>query len=110
MFADVASPGTVANLLANPAVEINVVDPILRRGYRFRGTAQVHRDGPVFEQALARLRAEGFTTARERIKSLVIVAVDEAEPLVSPAYDTGATEASIRDRWLNHHNALHCQR
>ncbi len=110
MFADVASPGTVANLLANPAVEINVVDPILRRGYRFRGTAQVHRDGPVFEQALARLRAEGFTTARERIKSLVIVAVDEAEPLVSPAYDTGATEASIRDRWLNHHNALHGQR
>lgn len=32
MFADVASPGTVANLAANPHVEVNVVDPILRKG------------------------------------------------------------------------------
>lgn len=30
MFADVASPGTVTNLEANPHVEVNVVDPILR--------------------------------------------------------------------------------
>jgi uncharacterized protein len=30
-FADIASPGTVAN----PHVEINVVDSILRKGFRF---------------------------------------------------------------------------
>jgi len=34
-FADIASPGTVANLRANPHVEVNVVDPILRKGFRF---------------------------------------------------------------------------
>ena len=38
-FADIASPGTLRNLNANAAVEINVVDVFLRRGYRFRGKA-----------------------------------------------------------------------
>lgn len=41
IFADIASPQTVANVRANPAVEVNVVDFLLRRGYRFRGTAEV---------------------------------------------------------------------
>jgi uncharacterized protein len=36
VFADIRSPRTVANLRANPAVEVNVVDPIARTGYRFR--------------------------------------------------------------------------
>src|SRR5579859_7115926 len=39
VFADICSPGTVENLRHNPAVEINVVDPILRKGYRFKGSA-----------------------------------------------------------------------
>ena len=39
MFADLASPGTIEDLATNPHVEINVVDPILRKGYRFKGTA-----------------------------------------------------------------------
>ena len=41
MFADLASPGTIENLATNPHVEINVVDPILRKGYRFKATAAV---------------------------------------------------------------------
>src|SRR5215467_993189 len=32
--ADIRSPGTVENLRANKAVEVNVVDPIARKGYR----------------------------------------------------------------------------
>ena len=38
MFADIRSPGTVANLRTNPSVEVNVVDPFVRKGYRFKGT------------------------------------------------------------------------
>src|SRR4029077_1751472 len=50
MFADIRSPRTVSNLRLNPAVEINVVDPILRKGYRFKGTATVLSEGELFEQ------------------------------------------------------------
>src|SRR5262249_6854509 len=34
VFADIASPGTMRNLRSNPFVEINLVDPFLRRGFR----------------------------------------------------------------------------
>jgi predicted pyridoxine 5'-phosphate oxidase superfamily flavin-nucleotide-binding protein len=106
-FADVVSPGTVENLRANPHVEVNVVDPIVRKGYRFRGTAVVHTGGEEFDAALAGMRARGVATARERIRSIVVIAVDDAAPLVSPAYDTGANEDDVIDRWLAHHTALH---
>ena len=36
-FCDIASPGTRANLLAHPWIEVNIVDTASRRGYRFLG-------------------------------------------------------------------------
>ena len=107
MFADIASPGTVENLSKNPAVEINVVDPILRKGYRFRGHATIHTDGDGYERGIARLRELGSTTPRERIRTIVVVEVTDAAPLVSPAYDDGTTEDTVVARWLEHHRRLH---
>src|SRR5262245_46369369 len=107
VFADVASPGTVANLATNPNVEINVVDPFVRKGYRFRGTAQVHTAGPEFDRALAVLHAQGSTLAPPRLRSLVVVAVEEAAALISPAYDDGTSEGEIVERWRRHHAELH---
>ncbi len=107
MFADIASPTTVANLAANPYVEVNVVDPILRKGFRFKGTAVAWAEGPMYERGIEVLRARGSTTPRERIRSIVVIDVTEAEPVFSPAYDTGATEASLAEQWLAHHTALH---
>src|SRR5215470_7170094 len=53
VFADIRSPHTVQNLRANPAIEVNVVDPITRKGYRFKGRAIVVDRGEPFEQILA---------------------------------------------------------
>ena len=53
VFAHLHSPQTVANIEAgNMVVEVNVVDPILRKGYRFKGVATVHRSGPTFDDGL----------------------------------------------------------
>ncbi len=52
VFADLRSPQTVANLRTNPAVEINVVEPIARRGYRFKGQARIVQSGTLFESVL----------------------------------------------------------
>ncbi len=47
VFAHLHSRQTVANIEAgHPVVEVNVVDPILRKGYRFKGPAEVHRTAP----------------------------------------------------------------
>jgi len=44
-FANMASPHTAANLKRNPAIEINVVDVFLRRGYRFKGKGELMPPG-----------------------------------------------------------------
>jgi hypothetical protein len=97
IFADIRSPGTIRNLRQNPAIEINVVDPFARRGYRFKGTATIHpQDDPRFAEFLAFFRERGSTSP---IRAIVLVRVMRALPVTSPAYDSGATEEELRARW-----------
>jgi uncharacterized protein len=100
VFAHIHSPGTVANLRANPNIEINVVDQLVRKGYRFKGIAVVDTDGDVFERGIRFYEARGTPKARERIRAIVIVTVERALPVTSPAYDLGATEDELRELWL----------
>ena len=100
VFAHIHSRGTVANLCANPSLEINVVDQLVRKGYRFKGTAVVHADGDIFERGIQFYEARGTPKARERIRAIVIVTVERAVPVTSPAYDLGATEDGLRELWL----------
>ena len=110
MFADVASPQTVANIRVHPRVEINVVDPIIRKGYRFRGTAEVHDDGPGYARGIEILQSRGSSLGPDTINAIVVIEIEEVRTVVSPAYSTGATEAEIATRWLAHFDALHGDR
>ena len=103
VFGDIRSPQTVANLRANPVLEINVVDPFARKGYRFKGRAILLVDGALFEEVLAFYRRRGVANP---IHTVVLVAVERALPLTSPAYDLGATEAEVRQRWEERHATL----
>jgi predicted pyridoxine 5'-phosphate oxidase superfamily flavin-nucleotide-binding protein len=95
-FADIRSPRTTANLRVNPLVEINVVDPIARKGYRFKGTAEVHAEGPVFEGGKRLYRERGLVNP---MRAIVVITVTRALPMISPAYDTGRNEADVRAQW-----------
>ena len=100
VFAHLHSPQTVANIEAgNTVVEVNVVDPLVRKGYRFKGPATVHRDGPTFEAGAA-FYMERSGLERHRIAAIVLIRVDEAAPVISPAYDDGSTEAEVEERIL----------
>jgi uncharacterized protein len=99
MFAEIRSPQTIANLRSNPAIEVNVVDPILRRGYRFRGRATIHEGGDAYERGLELLLERGVAVTPEQIRAIVLIAVESAEPLTSPAYDSGASEAEVAVHW-----------
>ena len=100
VFADLRSPGTIDNLRLNASIEINVVDQLVRKGYRFKGTGEVHTDGEVFERGVQFYEARGTVRARERIRGIVIVAVERAMPVTSPAYDLGITEDELREHNL----------
>ncbi|WP_158239565.1 pyridoxamine 5'-phosphate oxidase family protein [Streptomyces carminius] len=94
VFPDLYSPGTVADLAGNPAVEVNVVDPVRRRGYRFRGAGEVFTRGEPYDRIVRRFgRKRGTDPAP--VGSAVLVRVLGAEPLVSPAYEGGAAEEGI---------------
>jgi len=106
VFLHLFSPHTVHNLRHNPHVEINVVDPIARKGYRFAGVGRVVDSGAEYEQILDWYTSERGGDYRARTKAAVLVTVTEAEPLISPAYDDGLTEAEVRARWRQHHLGL----
>jgi predicted pyridoxine 5'-phosphate oxidase superfamily flavin-nucleotide-binding protein len=103
VFADIHSPKTVENLRHNPVVEINVVDPFIRKGYRFKGPAQVLTEGDLYERIMAFYEQRG--TQRERIRSVVLVTVESARPLISPAYDLGVSEDEVQSYWRGYYNS-----
>jgi uncharacterized protein len=97
-FAEIRSPGTLRNLKSRPAVEVNFVDPFIRRGYRFAGIATVlERNTPAFDQLIGRFADYGDLGARMR--GIVKIAVSKALPVTSPVYDSGSTEPELRRLW-----------
>jgi hypothetical protein len=46
---------------------------------------------------------------RAHIQAIVLVEITAAAPLISPAYDDGASEAEIRSHWEGHYAELHRQ-
>jgi predicted pyridoxine 5'-phosphate oxidase superfamily flavin-nucleotide-binding protein len=107
VFADIRSPATVSNLRRNPSTEINVVDPMVRKGYRFKGVATVLTEGALFERILDFYRAErNLDESRIKIRSFVLVKIEEALPVVSPAYDLGLSEEQVREKMRRYFDSL----
>lgn len=96
IFADIRSPDTSRNIGGNHNVEISVIDPILRKGYLFVGTARIIRDQPVLEEATRRYTEMGI---KSRIRSVFAVRISSVSTVTSPLYDIGMTEDEIRSRW-----------
>jgi uncharacterized protein len=100
LFADIASPQTMSNLTSNPHVEINTVDQIGRRGFRFKGVAEVLREGAIFDFLANDIHTrEGLDVP---VRAVVKVRVLRARPLLSPVYliKRGVTETEVRAVWM----------
>lgn len=103
-FLDIASPNTRRNLASNPKIELNVVEGMSRRGYRFFGTATLHREDDVFREAVRRVLAE--EKAAYPVECVVLIEVERMDALVSPGYLHAASEAAMRDSWRSRRAAL----
>ena len=104
IFADIRSPGTMANLARQPVLEINFVDPFSRKGYRFKGRARVvARQTPEFAELAARYPASMLS---DRYRAFVVMQVTQAAPLVSPAYDAGANEPDLRRQYRAYFDSI----
>ncbi len=95
-FANIRSPDTVMNLQHNPFVEINVIDPLSRKGYLFTGTAKIIKNTPLYVEILNHYRTNGI---KSPINSIVIVDISSVSEVTSPLYDLGQTEEEIKLKW-----------
>ncbi len=102
-FADIRSPDTIKNLQNNPHVEINVIDPLLRKGYLFRGQAKIIKDNSQYEEILNHYREKGI---KSPINSIVLVDVSEVSEVTSPLYDMGISEQEIKSKWKKYFESL----
>jgi len=102
-FADIRSPDTVRNLQSNPYVEINVIDPLLRKGYLFKGQARIIKDNPLYEEILSHYIKKGI---KSPINSIVLVDISDVSEVTSPLYDMGISEQEIKSKWKKHFESL----
>jgi len=101
IFADIASPTTIENLRRDRRVEVNCIDFLRRRGYRFKGVATVLApgSGPAFTMIAEWLRE----THGPKIPALhaVLVTVERVLRVDSPAYTfLDAQEDELTSAWI----------
>ena len=101
-FADIQSPKTVENLKHNTSIEVNVVDPFSRRGYRFKGTAEIISSGDKFNKIISYYKTSGV---KSLIKSVILVKVEKLSEVFSPLYDLGHTEKELRTKWKKYYES-----
>ncbi len=74
----------------NATEPINVLDPLLRKGYRFKGVAKHSYDGELLELTAGGLGPE------YPVDGAVLIQVTAVAAVVSPAYDCGGrTQDSV---------------
>ena len=99
-FADIMSPQTMRNLKSNPYVEVNIVHPFLRCGYRFKGKCDIVTGGEMFDLVANELwQREG---RQYPVNAVVVIEVETALPVRSPAYvfNKEVKEEDVRRIWL----------
>ncbi len=74
LFADISSPGTIANLRENPKVSAIVLHPKTMRGCRVWGTAEILDSGELVDRL-----SEEFTAKGMKVNHVVKITVEEAK-------------------------------
>jgi len=100
IFADIKSPQTMKNLEQNPSIEINVVDPILRKGFRFKGVSEIIKSGNEFEKIISNYKTNGIES---KINAVIKINVEKASEITSPSYDLGHSEEEIKSKWKKYY-------
>tara|TARA_E500000081_G_C5988706_1_gene285827 strand:+ start:195 stop:635 length:441 start_codon:yes stop_codon:yes gene_type:complete len=100
VFANIRSPKTIENLTNNPSIEINVIDPFSRMGYRFKGLANILSDGEDFENILDYFKQKGI---KSTISHIVVIDVTSFSEITSPSYDLGLKKDDLIKKWKQYY-------
>ena len=101
VFANIRSPQTIQNLEKNSAIELNVIDPFSRMGYRFKGTAKTISNGDDFQKIHNYFEQNGI---KSKISDIVIVDVKSFSEVTSPSYDLGQKKDDLVKKWKQYYS------
>ena len=104
-FANIRSPGTIANLRFNPTLEVCFTDILARKAVRVSGTGEI----VLMSDAPANIRdpfQEEWDYLADQMSAFIVITLTAAEMILSPAYDRGLEEAGLRNTNLRKLNAL----
>jgi hypothetical protein len=95
-------------LRQNPAIEINMVDHFIRKGYRFKGTAEVIGPGPEFDSVMT-LFSDRQNGVHASIRNFVMMTVTRALPVISPGYVNDVTESQMLAQWEEYYASVNAR-
>lgn len=107
MFAEMRSPNTVVNIAGNPQVEINFVDVFSRAGLRAKGKARFVAAGTAeYADLYPPFEAQWGPDFGALFNGIVVIDLQSAAEVKSPAYDLGATEEQLRETYFAYFKEL----
>ena len=101
VFANIRSPQTIENLKKNTSIEINVIDPFSRMGYRFKGVAKIISSGDDFLNILDYFKKKGI---KSNISDIVVIDVESFSEITSPSYDLGHKKDDLVKKWKQYYS------
>jgi predicted pyridoxine 5'-phosphate oxidase superfamily flavin-nucleotide-binding protein len=76
-YRDRSGRSPLEHIEANPKVVVLFRDPSQEVGWKFRCTATVHRDGPVYDQVMSRLAESGLALDPKVMGAAVLLQIDQ---------------------------------
>ncbi len=88
-YGNIRSPGSSANLLERPRVEVSFTDILARMAVRVGGSAQVVAKDSELGRQLMPCFEEHWSAYVDVMQDFICISIDMAELISSPAYDVG---------------------
>ena len=85
LIANIASQGSVSNIILNPFVCVSFIDVFVQKGYKIKGKAKIiERDNFDFEIKVKPL--VDLYSDKIPIKSVIEIEITHVEPIIAPGY------------------------
>jgi len=94
-YGNIRSPGSSANLLKCPRVEVSFTDILARMAVRVGGSAQVVAKDSELGRQLMPCFEEHWSAYVDVMQDFICISIDKAELISSPAYDVGLTRDEL---------------
>jgi len=85
IIANIASPGSVRNILTNPSVCVSFIDVLVQKGFKVKGKAAIMKSEQKEYEAM-KAELEKLSGGKYPFNEVIVVGVEKIEAIVAPSY------------------------